>query len=133
MSSQVRTASASVRPLSGIVAFLAPLVALVAIWQATVTIFDVHPGIFPGVPAVVGAGIESIRDGSLYMHIGASFARVLVGPAAMIFTPCAGGLSRNEAESILPEEAEAGCQVLFEVLLARANSPAPSGRLHCPP
>ena len=35
-------------------------------------------------------------------------------PAAMIFTPCAGGLSHNEAESILPEEAEAGCQVLLE-------------------
>ena len=27
------------------------------------------------------AGIESIRDGSLYMHVGASFARVLVGTA----------------------------------------------------
>jgi len=54
-------------------------------------------------------------------------------PAAMIFTPCAGGLSHNEAESILPEEAEAGCQVLFEVVLARANSPAPSGRPHCRP
>jgi N-carbamoyl-L-amino-acid hydrolase len=43
-------------------------------------------------------------------------------PAAMIFTPCVGGLSHNEAERILPEEAEAGCQVLFEVVLARANS-----------
>jgi N-carbamoyl-L-amino-acid hydrolase len=40
----------------------------------------------------------------------------------MIFTPCAGGLSHNEAESILPEEAEAGCQVLLEAVLARANS-----------
>ena len=43
-------------------------------------------------------------------------------PAAMIFTPCAGGLSHNEAESILPVEAEAGCQVLLEAVLARANS-----------
>jgi beta-ureidopropionase / N-carbamoyl-L-amino-acid hydrolase len=43
-------------------------------------------------------------------------------PAAMIFTPCAGGLSHNEAESILPEEAEAGCQVLLEAVLARANA-----------
>jgi len=42
-------------------------------------------------------------------------------PAAMIFTPCKDGLSHNEAESILPEEAEAGCQVLFEAVLARAN------------
>lgn len=42
-------------------------------------------------------------------------------PAAMIFTPCKDGLSHNEAESILPEEAEVGCQVLFEAVLARAN------------
>ncbi len=43
-------------------------------------------------------------------------------PAAMIFTPCAGGLSHNEAESIKLAEAEAGCQVLLEaVLVARAN------------
>lgn len=42
-------------------------------------------------------------------------------PTAMIFTPCKDGLSHNEAESILPEEAEAGCQVLFEAIVARAN------------
>ena len=42
-------------------------------------------------------------------------------PTAMIFTPCRNGLSHNEAESIEPEQAEAGCQVLLEVVLARAN------------
>jgi N-carbamoyl-L-amino-acid hydrolase len=42
-------------------------------------------------------------------------------PTAMIFTPCKDGLSHNEAESILPEEAEAGCQVLFEAIVGRAN------------
>jgi N-carbamoyl-L-amino-acid hydrolase len=45
-------------------------------------------------------------------------------PTAMIFTPCKDGLSHNEAESILPEEAEAGCQVLFEAIVARANRAA---------
>ena len=44
-------------------------------------------------------------------------------PTAMIFTPCKDGLSHNEAESIEPHEAEAGCQVLFEAVLARANRP----------
>ncbi|GGG24755.1 Zn-dependent hydrolase [Caldovatus sediminis] len=44
-------------------------------------------------------------------------------PTAMIFTPCKDGLSHNEAESILPEEAEAGAQVLFEAVVARANRP----------
>ena len=42
-------------------------------------------------------------------------------PTAMIFTPCKDGLSHNEAESIEPDEAEAGAQVLFEAVLARAN------------
>jgi len=42
-------------------------------------------------------------------------------PSAMIFTPCKDGLSHNEAESILPDEAADGCQVLFEAILARAN------------
>jgi N-carbamoyl-L-amino-acid hydrolase len=42
-------------------------------------------------------------------------------PAAMIFTQCKDGLSHNEAESIRPEDAEAGTQVLLEVVLARAN------------
>ncbi len=42
-------------------------------------------------------------------------------PTAMIFTPCKDGLSHNEEESIRPEEAAAGCQVLFEAVLARAN------------
>ena len=42
-------------------------------------------------------------------------------PTAMIFTPCKDGLSHNEAESIEPGEAEAGCQVLFEAVVTRAN------------
>jgi N-carbamoyl-L-amino-acid hydrolase len=42
-------------------------------------------------------------------------------PAAMIFTQCKDGLSHNEAESIRPEDAEAGAQVLLEAVLARAN------------
>ncbi|MGH7056575.1 MAG: Zn-dependent hydrolase [Acetobacteraceae bacterium] len=42
-------------------------------------------------------------------------------PVAMIFTPCKDGLSHNEAESMQPDEATAGCQVLFEAVLARAN------------
>ena len=42
-------------------------------------------------------------------------------PTAMIFTLCKDGLSHNEAESMLPEEAEAGGQVLFEAVPVRAN------------
>ena len=42
-------------------------------------------------------------------------------PAAMIFVPCRDGLSHNEAESIEPGQAAAGCQVLFDAVLARAG------------
>ena len=42
-------------------------------------------------------------------------------PTAMIFVPCHGGISHNEAESITPEWAAAGCQVLADAALAAAN------------
>ena len=42
-------------------------------------------------------------------------------PSAMIFVPCRDGLSHNEAESTEPDQAAAGCQVLFEAVLARAG------------
>jgi len=54
-------------------------------------------------------------------HDAVYVARVV--PTAMIFVPCKDGLSHNEAESILPEHAAAGAQILFEVALARANRP----------
>lgn len=42
-------------------------------------------------------------------------------PTAMIFVPCHGGLSHNEAESITPEWAEAGLLVLADAILEAAQ------------
>jgi beta-ureidopropionase / N-carbamoyl-L-amino-acid hydrolase len=42
-------------------------------------------------------------------------------PTVMIFTPCHGGLSHNEAESITPDWATAGLQVLADATLATAG------------
>ena len=42
-------------------------------------------------------------------------------PSAMIFCPCHGGISHNEAESITPEWAEAGLRVLADAVLATAG------------
>ena len=39
----------------------------------------------------------------------------------MIFVPCAGGLSHNEAESAEPEDLEAGCNVLLNAMVERAG------------
>jgi beta-ureidopropionase / N-carbamoyl-L-amino-acid hydrolase len=41
-----------------------------------------------------------------------------VVPTSMIFVPCAGGLSHNEAESITQADATAGAQVLLDAVLA---------------
>ncbi|MES1928360.1 allantoate amidohydrolase [Salinisphaera dokdonensis CL-ES53] len=42
-------------------------------------------------------------------------------PTAMIFIPCADGLSHHEAESIEPEHAKIGADVLLNAALARAG------------
>lgn len=44
-----------------------------------------------------------------------------VAPAVMIFCPCVGGLSHNEAEEISPEWAAAGADVLLHALLETAE------------
>ena len=57
---------------------------------------------------VSGAGHDSL-------HV-AQFA-----PTAMIFVPCAGGLSHNEEESAKPEDLTAGANVLLQAVVAAAN------------
>ncbi len=44
-----------------------------------------------------------------------------VTPTAMIFVPCIGGISHNEIEDAKPEWIEAGGNVLFRAMLAKAN------------
>ena len=58
---------------------------------------------------VSGAGHDSLHT--------AQFA-----PTAMIFVPCAGGLSHNEAEDATPEDLAAGANVLLHALLQSANT-----------
>jgi N-carbamoyl-L-amino-acid hydrolase len=43
-------------------------------------------------------------------------------PTGMIFIPCKGGISHNEAESILEHHAADGARVLAEVAFALANA-----------
>ena len=44
-----------------------------------------------------------------------------VAPTAMIFCPCVGGVSHNEAEEISPEWAAAGADVLFHAVVETAG------------
>jgi N-carbamoyl-L-amino-acid hydrolase len=43
-------------------------------------------------------------------------------PTAMIFTPCKDGISHNEAESIIKEDATAAARVLAEAIFSIANA-----------
>ncbi len=75
----------------------------------------------PDLIACVRAGAEKsgyrMRDMvSGAGHDAAYIARV--APTTMIFVPCAGGVSHNEAESTTLEECGAGAQVLLEAVLA---------------
>ena len=46
-----------------------------------------------------------------------------VAPTAMIFVPCEGGISHNEAEEATAEDLAAGCDVLLGAILDRADAP----------
>ena len=86
-------------------------------WYSPATPFD---------PALVGR----VRDAAQrlgYSHMdmptGIGHDAVYVArrvPTTMIFCPCHGGISHNEAESITPEWAEAGMRVLADAVLATA-------------
>jgi N-carbamoyl-L-amino-acid hydrolase len=52
-------------------------------------------------------------------HDAVSIARV--APAAMVFVPCAGGISHNEIESATPADLSAGCDVLLHAALTAAG------------
>jgi beta-ureidopropionase / N-carbamoyl-L-amino-acid hydrolase len=62
------------------------------------------------------AGFSSREMASGAGHDAAYIARV--APTTMIFVPCLGGISHNEAESTTAEECGAGTQVLLNAVLA---------------
>ena len=63
---------------------------------------------YPHQDIVSGAGHDAIH---LARHC----------PTTMIFIPCVGGLSHNEAEDALPEDVRMGCDVLLNAVLRRAH------------
>jgi N-carbamoyl-L-amino-acid hydrolase len=65
----------------------------------------------------LGLSTREITSGA--GHDAVYMARVC--PTAMIFTPCVGGISHNEAEDIKPEWATAGADVLVQAVLEKAE------------
>ncbi|MNH28804.1 N-carbamoyl-L-amino acid hydrolase [compost metagenome] len=74
------------------------------------------------------AAVQQAVDGLGYAQqtivSGAGHDAILLArycPTAMVFIPCVGGLSHNEAEDVLPEDARQGADVLLNAVLARAG------------
>ena len=91
------------------------------VWQAAGVTFDAK------CVAAVREAASSLECEAIEMVSGAGHDSVnvaAVAPTAMIFVPCAGGLSHNEAESALPADLEAGANVLMHAMLSIANDRA---------
>ena len=69
--------------------------------------------------ASLGAASRRIVSGA--GHDAGCLARVC--PAAMIFVPCLGGVSHNEAESMAADHAALGAGVLLRAVVEKANEP----------
>ena len=63
-------------------------------------------------------GLESLEMVSGAGHDSCNVSAV--APTAMVFVPCAGGLSHNEAESAAAGDLEAGANVLLRAMLRLA-------------
>ena len=72
--------------------------------------------------AAVREGLAQLDIVSGAAHDAVAIARI--APVGMIFVPCAGGISHNEAESATPADLAAGCQVLLRALLGACGHPA---------
>lgn len=84
------------------------------IWNSPAVSFDAN--LIDCVRAGVAKSGYTSRDmASGAGHDAAYTARVM--PTVMIFVPCAGGISHNEAESTTREECAAGAQVLLNAVL----------------
>jgi beta-ureidopropionase / N-carbamoyl-L-amino-acid hydrolase len=91
------------------------------VWEAPGVSFD--PGCVSAVRAATAAlGFDCMDMVSGAGHDSCNVSAVV--PTAMVFVPCAGGLSHNEAESALPRDLTAGADVLLHAVLAMAAGPA---------
>ena len=88
------------RRVAGAVTFLLPLLCLFLLWPVVTNVFDVNPRVFPGVGMVWAALVESLRDGSLFAHVGASLGRVLVGTALGILVAVPLGIAMGVSTGI---------------------------------
>lgn len=97
-------------------------VAISTYWKSPATPFDADcVALVEDATRQLGYSYERIVSGA--GHDAIHLARHV--PTAMVFIPCVGGLSHNEAEDALPADVSAGANVLINAVLARATVVAP--------
>lgn len=79
--------------------FVAPFAVLLVLWAVLVPYFDVNPRLFPRLDSVVQAGVETIADGTLLAHVGASLLRVLAGTALALLVAIPLGVAMGVSET----------------------------------
>ncbi|WP_191833578.1 Zn-dependent hydrolase [Pseudomonas fluorescens] len=87
-------------------------------WVSPATPFDAD------CVAAVQAAVDGLGYAQQSIVSGAGHDAILLArycPTAMVFIPCVGGLSHNEAEDVLPEDVRRGADVLLNAVLARAG------------
>ena len=88
------------------------------VWEAPGVVFDAAcVEAVRTATAALGYGAWEMVSGA--GHDACNIAAVV--PTAMIFVPCAGGLSHNEAESAVPSDLEAGANVLLHAMVGLAS------------
>jgi N-carbamoyl-L-amino-acid hydrolase len=111
---------------AGLRAALADIAAGIGLEVRIEQIFDYAPVAFD--PACVNAVREaaellSLPHADIVSGAGHDACYVArVAPTGMVFIPCVGGLSHNEAEAITPQWAEAGANVLLHAVLSSAGA-----------
>jgi N-carbamoyl-L-amino-acid hydrolase len=88
------------------------------VWEAPGVVFDAAC-VDAVRKATAALGYDALEMVSGAGHDSCNIAAV--APTAMIFVPCKGGLSHNEAESALPSDLEAGANVLLHAMVALAS------------
>jgi N-carbamoyl-L-amino-acid hydrolase len=112
MEAALRDAAAEVSAERGVEAAVEPF------WFAPVTPFD--PVLVERLrKAAAARGLPHRNMPTVIGHDAVYVARKL--PAALLFVPCVGGLSHNEAEAITPAWAAAGLAVLADAVLETAG------------
>jgi N-carbamoyl-L-amino-acid hydrolase len=89
------------------------------VWEAPGVVFDPHC-VEAVREAAAGLGYAAMDMVSGAGHDSCNLADVV--PTSMIFVPCAGGLSHNEAEDALPSDVESGANVLLHAMLSLAGA-----------